>query len=60
MALGQEHVPKAQGPRLLLEIINDGRVGLPSCVALAQLSLQDCIGSFPGLLARPPAGRRRR
>ena len=32
VALGQEHVPKTESPRLLLELIDDGWVVIPSLV----------------------------
>lgn len=38
-ALGQEHVPQAQLARLVLELLDDGRVILPSVIAFAHLGL---------------------
>lgn len=38
-ALGQEHVPQAQLARLVLELLDDGRVVLPAVIALAHLGL---------------------
>lgn len=36
-ALGQEHVPQAQLARLVLELLDDGRVVLPAVIAFAHL-----------------------
>lgn len=45
MALGEEHVPEAELSGLGLEILNDGRVALPTSITLASLSLYNRIGA---------------
>lgn len=45
MAFGQEHVPQAESPGLLLELIDEARVVIPSRVARAQLGLDDGISA---------------
>jgi hypothetical protein len=45
VAFGEEHVPEAELPGLDLELLDDGRVVLPSGVTFANLGLQDGIGS---------------
>lgn len=50
VALGEEHVPEPQGPRPLLEIINDLGVVVPPGIANTDLGLEDSIGT--GVLVR--------
>jgi hypothetical protein len=45
VALGQEHVPEPQRLGLLLEVLKNGRVGVPSRVTDADLGLEDGIGA---------------
>jgi hypothetical protein len=45
VALGEKHVPEAEGPRLGLEVLDDGRVAFPSRIALTRLGLDDGVCS---------------
>lgn len=44
VVLGQEHIPQTQLLGLGLQLLHDGRGGLPSLLALAQLSGEDGVG----------------
>lgn len=45
MSLGQEHIPETESSSLLLELIDDGGIVIPSGITTAQLSLKDWIGT---------------
>ena len=45
VALGEEHVPEAEGAGAGLEVLEDGGVGFPAGVALADLGLEDGVGA---------------
>lgn len=44
MALGEEHIPEPELLCLLLQVVDNGRVVIPSLRALTDLRLQDGIG----------------
>jgi hypothetical protein len=45
MTPGQEHVPKPEGLGLLLQIIDNSRVILPSRISAPYLGFEDGIGA---------------
>lgn len=45
MAGGKEEVPQAKAPGLFLEVLNQLGVGVPSRVALAELGVDDGVGT---------------
>jgi hypothetical protein len=49
VTFGKEHVPKTETLSLLLEVVYDGRVALPSCVAFADLGLENGIRAVVGI-----------
>lgn len=48
MASGEEEVPQAKAPGLFLEVLNQLGVGVPSRVALAELGVDDGVGTVEG------------
>lgn len=50
MVLGQEHVPQADLAGLNLKLLHDGGVGLPSLLALTELSGKEGFGGNTFLL----------
>jgi hypothetical protein len=45
VALGEEHVPETELSGLDLEILDNGRVALPTSFTLASLSLYNRVGA---------------
>lgn len=50
MTFWQEHIPQPNLPCSGLQLIDDGRIGSPSFIALAQLSVEDGVGGDAFLL----------